>query len=46
EEIEDVEHIVSEDISQIQLLNVKYGLTLYDLEGFSGQKMFVEPSIF
>jgi len=44
--VEGIEHIVSEDFSHLQLLNLRYGLTLQDLEGFSGQRMFVEPSIF
>lgn len=46
EQIEGVEHYTSEEISHLQLLHVKYGLTLQDLDGFSGQRMFVEPSIF
>lgn len=46
EKIDGVEHITNEDNSQLQLLNIKYGLTLQDLDGFSGQRMFVEPSIF
>lgn len=44
--IEGVEHLLSEDISHLQLLHVRYGLTLQDLDGFAGQRMFVEPSIF
>lgn len=43
---EGVEHLVTDEYSHLQLLHVKYGLTLQDLDGFSGQRMFVEPSIF
>ena len=46
QEIEGVEHLPSEDISHLQLLHVRYGMTLQDLDGFAGQRMFVEPSIF
>ena len=46
EQIDNYEHLLSDSISHIQLLNLKYGLTLQDLDGFAGQKMFVEPSIF
>lgn len=46
EQIDNYEHLLSDNISHIQLLNLKYGLTLQDLDGFAGQKMFVEPSIF
>lgn len=46
ETIEGVENLQSEDISHLQLLHIRYGLTLQDLEGFAGQRMFVEPSIF
>ena len=46
EKIEGVEHLHTEDISHLQLLHVRYGMTLQDLDGFAGQRMFVEPSIF
>ena len=46
DKIEGVEHLRTEDISHLQLLHVRYGLTLQDLDGFAGQRMFVEPSIF
>lgn len=46
EKIEGAEHLPSDDYTQIQLINVKYGLSLQDLDGFTGQRMFVEPSIF
>lgn len=46
EKIAGVEHLPTGDFSQLQLLHISYGLTLQDLEGFSGQRMFVEPSIF
>lgn len=46
ETIEGVEHLLSEDFTHLQLLHIRYGLTLQDLDGFAGQKMFVEPSIF
>lgn len=46
QEIEGVEHLPLEDISHLQLLHVRYGMTLQDLDGFAGQRMFVEPSIF
>lgn len=44
--VENIDYVESDEISHFQLLNVKYGFTLQDLDGFSGQKMFVEPSIF
>ena len=46
EKIVGIEHLPTADFSQLQLLHLNFGLTLQDLEGFSGQRMFVEPSIF
>jgi len=39
-------HIQSNESSSLQMLHVISGFSLSDLEGFSGQRMFVEPSIF
>lgn len=39
-------HITSNDVSNLQMLHILSGISLQDLEGFSGQRMFVEPSIF
>lgn len=39
-------HIMSVDASRMQLIHIQTGISLSDLEGFSGQRMFVEPSIF
>lgn len=36
----------SETHSHFQLLHITYGLSLDALDGFSGQKMFVEPTLF
>ena len=36
----------TDDISRIHLLHVLVGARLTDLDGFAGQRMFVEPSIF
>lgn len=42
----EIEHILTDNLSHIQLLHLKQGIRLTDLDGFSGQKMFVEPSLF
>lgn len=39
-------HITSNDVSNLQMLHILSGISLQHLEGFSGQRMFVEPSIF
>ncbi len=38
--------IVGSDPSSLELLHILTGISLSDLEGFAGQRMFVEPSIF
>lgn len=40
------EYIQSHNDSSLQMLHLKFGISLTDLDGFSGQRMFVEPSIF
>ena len=40
------ESITSHNNSDLQMLHLKFGISLTDLDGFSGQRMFVEPSIF
>lgn len=42
----EVEHIITSDSSHIQMLHLQHGVRLTDLDGFSGQRMFIEPSIF
>lgn len=39
-------HIESSETSSLQMLHIISGFSLSDLEGFAGQRMFVEPSIF
>lgn len=39
-------HIKSIDSSSLQMIHLQTGISLQDLEGFTGQRMFVEPSIF
>lgn len=41
-----IEHIIIDDISQIRMLHLQYGLRLTDLNAFSGKRMFIEPAIF
>lgn len=41
-----MQHYRLDDISQLHLLHVLTGVRLTDLDGFAGQRMFVEPSIF
>ena len=38
--------IVTDDPSHIQLLHTQHGIQLTDLSGFSGQRLFIEPTIF
>lgn len=40
------DHVVSRDHSHIKMLHYCTGISLQDLDGFSGKRMFVEPSIF
>lgn len=44
--VADVTHVITDDVSHIEMLHLKQGLRLTDLDGFSGQKMFIEPSLF
>ncbi len=39
-------HIKSRNGSQLQILHFRLGLSLQDLDGFTGKRMFVEPSLF
>lgn len=39
-------HIITDDVSHIQLLHLQHGVRLTDLDGFSGQRMVIEPTIF
>ncbi len=39
-------HIITDDVSHIQLLHLQHGVRLTDLYGFSGQRMVIEPTIF
>lgn len=38
--------VVSHNTSDLQMLHVRFGISLSDLDGFAGQRMFFEPSIF
>lgn len=40
------DYVLSHSTSALQMLHVRYHINLTELEGFSGQRMFVEPSIF
>lgn len=40
------DHITSQDASHLQMLHYRVGISLQELDGFSGKRMFVEPSIF
>ena len=42
----EVKHIITDDVSHIEILHLQQGIRLTDLDGFSGQKMFIEPTIF
>lgn len=39
-------HIQAVDFSSLHVLHIISGISLADLDGFAGQRMFVEPSIF
>lgn len=39
-------HIRANEDSSLQMLHIITGISLAELEGFAGQRMFVEPSIF
>lgn len=38
--------VSSHNTSDLQMLHARFGISLTDLDGFSGQRMFFEPSIF
>lgn len=40
------DYVKSHSTSDLQMLHTKFHISLTDLDGFSGQRMFVEPSIF
>lgn len=40
------EQIISRDASHLQMLHYRTTISLQELDGFSGKRMFVEPSIF
>ena len=40
------EYVKSHSSSNLQMLHTMFHISLTDLDGFSGQRMFVEPSIF
>lgn len=42
----EVNHIITDDLSHIQMLHLQQNISLTDLDGFSGQRMFIEPTIF
>jgi len=42
----EVSHIITDDLSHIQLLHYQQDIRLTDLDGFSGQRMFIEPTLF
>lgn len=39
-------YVQSDDMSSVQMLHVITSISLTDLDGFAGQRMFVEPSMF
>ena len=43
---ESIEHIITNEVSHIEMLHVQQGIRLTDLDGFSGQRMFIEPTLF
>lgn len=45
-EASDIDHVLTSNASHILLLHLQQGLRLTDLDGFSGHKMFIEPSLF
>lgn len=42
----ELRHIITDDLSHIQMLHLQQDVRLTDLDGFSGQRMFIEPTIF
>lgn len=40
------QHLTARDDSHLQMLHFRLGLSLQQLDGFAGKRMFVEPSIF
>lgn len=40
------DYVKSHSTSDLQMLHTRFRISLTDLDGFSGQRMFVEPSIF
>ena len=38
--------VISHNSSDLQMLHARFGISLTDLDGFTGQRMFFEPSIF
>lgn len=45
-EVGDIDHVLTDNKAHILMLHLQQGLRLTDLDGFSGQKMFIEPSLF
>lgn len=45
-EAENIDHVLTDNMAHILLLHLQQGLRLTDLSGFTGQKMFIEPSLF
>lgn len=43
---ESIEHILTDEVSHIEMLHIQQGVRLTDLDGFSGQRMFIEPTLF
>ena len=41
-----IRDIITDDPSHIQLIHLQCGLRITDLNGFSGQRMFIEPTLF
>lgn len=41
-----VEHLLTRNESQLQMVHYELGISLQSLDGFSGKRMFVEPSLF
>ena len=42
----DIPYILSSETSSVQMLHILTAISLKDLDGFAGQRMFVEPSMF
>jgi len=45
-EVRDIDHVLTDNRSHILLLHLQQGLRLTDLDGFSGQRMFIERTLF